>query len=76
MKTELKQIVDSSIDNAEDVTGYEMTEADLEYSRKMIERLTSFYMKKDADKVEKRKIKAKRRSANKAARSARRHNRK
>ena len=73
---ELNNMVEKNIDAAEDVTGYEMTEADLEYTRQMIARLSNFYMKKGADKAEKRKIKAKRRAANKNARKARRTNRK
>lgn len=73
---ELNNMVEKNIDLAEDVTGYEMTEEDLEYSRKMIERLTGFYMRKDADKALKRKIKSKRRAANKTARASRRVNRK
>ncbi|AFC21752.1 hypothetical protein GAP32_302 [Cronobacter phage vB_CsaM_GAP32] len=73
---ELNNMVEKSIEAAEDVTGYEMTEADLEYTRQMIARLSNYYMKKDADKAEKRKIKAKRRAANKVARKSRRTNRK
>lgn len=76
MKNELNDMVEKNIEAAEDVTGYEMTEQDLEYTRQMIERLSNFYMKKDSDKAEKRKIKSKRRAANKVARQSRRTNRK
>lgn len=76
MNNELNDMVNKSIEAAEDVTGYEMTEADMEYTRKMIERISGFYMRKDADKALKRKIKTKRRAANKVARKSRRTNRK
>lgn len=76
MNKELNAMVDKSIEAAEDVTGYEMTEADMAYTRQMIERISGFYMRKDADKALKRKIKAKRRAANKTARKSRRTNRK
>lgn len=77
MNTELNSMVEKNILAAtEEVAGYEMTEEDLEYTRQMIARLSNFYMKKDSDKAEKRKIKAKRRAANKVARKSRRTNRK
>lgn len=76
MNNELNDMVDKNIDEASDVTGYEMTEADLEYTREMIAKLSKFYMTKDADKAEKKKIKSKRRAANKVARKSRRINRK
>jgi hypothetical protein len=77
MNEKLNQMVDKNLEAAaEEVPGYEMTEADLEYTRKMIARLSGYYMKKDADKAEKQKIKSKRRAANKVARKARRTNRK
>ncbi len=76
MNNELNDMVNKSIEAAEDETGYEMTEADMEYTRKMIERISGFYMRKDADKALKRKIKTKRRAANKVARKSRRTNRK
>mgnify|MGYP000990790137 CR=1 FL=1 len=76
MNNELNDMVNKSIEAAEDVTGYEMTEADMEYTRQMIERISGFYMRKDADKALKRKIKTKRRAANKVARKSRRTNRK
>ncbi|EBS4516402.1 hypothetical protein DQT32_03095 [Salmonella enterica subsp. enterica serovar Braenderup] len=76
MNKELNAMVDKSIEAAEDVTGYEMTEADMAYTRQMIERISGFYMRKDADKALKRKVKAKRRAANKVARKSRRTNRK
>lgn len=72
----LNDMIENSIEAAEEVTGYEMTEADMEYTRQMIERISGFYMRKDADKAVKRKIKAKRRAANKTARKSRRTNRK
>lgn len=73
---ELNDMVERNIEEAEDVTGYEMTEQDLEYTRQMISKISTYYMKKDSDKAEKRKIKAKRRAANKVARKSRRTNRK
>ena len=76
MNQELNNMVEKNIEAAEEVTGYEMTEADMEYTRKMIERISNYYMKKDADKAQKRKIKEKRRAANKTARKSRRTNRK
>ena len=76
MNKELNAMVDKGIEAAEDVTGYEMTEADMAYTRQMIERISGFYMRKDADKALKRKVKAKRRAANKVARKSRRTNRK
>jgi hypothetical protein len=77
MNEKLNQMVNNNLEAAaEEVPGYEMTEADLEYTRKMIERLSGYYMKKDSDKALKRKIKAKRRASNKVARKARRTNRK
>ena len=77
MNEKLNDMVNANLEAAaEEVPGYEMTEADLEYTRKMIQRLSTYYMKKDADKAEKVKTKAKRRAANKVARKARRTNRK
>ena len=76
MNKHLDDMVNKNIEEAEDVTGYEMTEEDLEYTRKMIARLSNYYMKKDSDLAEKRKIKTKRRAANKVARKSRRQNRK
>jgi hypothetical protein len=76
MKNELNELVEKNIEAAEDVTGYEMSEEELEYTRKMISRLSNYYMKKDSDVAEKRKIKTKRRAANKVARKSRRQNRK
>lgn len=76
MKNELNDLVEKNIEAAEDVTGYEMSEEELEYTRKMIARLSNYYMKKDSDVAEKRKIKNKRRAANKVARKSRRQNRK
>ena len=76
MNNELNKMVDKNIEAAEDVTGYEMTEEEMEYTRKMISKLSNYYMKKDSDVAEKRKIKTKRRAANKVARNSRRQNRK
>lgn len=76
MNNELNKMVDKNIEAAEDVTGYEMTDEEMEYTRKMIARLSNYYMKKDSDVAEKRKIKNKRRAANKVARASRRQNRK
>lgn len=76
MNTELNNMIEKNIEAAEEVTGYEMTEEDLEYSRKMIARLSGYYMRKDEELAKKRKEKQKRRSANKSARQSRRTNRK
>ncbi|AQW88829.1 hypothetical protein pEaSNUABM50_00300 [Erwinia phage pEa_SNUABM_50] len=73
---ELNDMVEKNIDAAEDEIGYEMTEADLEYTRKMIARLSGYYMRKDEDLAKKRKVKQQRRAANKVARKSRRTNRK
>lgn len=76
MNNELNKMVEKNMEAAEEVTGYEMTAEEMEYTRKMIARLSNYYMKKDSDVAEKRKIKAKRRAANKVARKSRRQNRK
>lgn len=76
MNNELNKMVEKNMEAAEEVTGYELTDEEIEYTRKMIARLSNYYMKKDSDLAEKRKIKAKRRAANKVARKSRRTNRK
>ena len=76
MNEKLENIVEEAIDEAQDEVGYELTEEELAYSREMIKRLSHYYMKKENDKVQKRKVKAKRRAKNKVQRQSRRTNRK
>lgn len=72
----LNEMVEQNIENAEEEIGYELSEEDLELSRKIIAQLSGFYMRKDQKITEQRKIKAKNRKANKAAKNSRRQNRK
>lgn len=75
-KNALNEIVESSIDNATEEVGYELTPEDLEMSKKIIAQLSGYYARKDAKKAEHVKIKKRNRKANKAASVARRNNRK
>lgn len=72
----LNEMVEQNIENAEEEIGYELSEEDLELSRKIIAQLSGFYMRKDQKITEQRKIKAKNRKANKVAKNSRRQNRK
>lgn len=72
----LNEMVEQNIENAEDEIGYELSEEDLELSRKIISQLSGYYMRKDQKVTEHRKIKAKNRKANKVAKNSRRQNRK
>lgn len=72
----LNDMVEKNIEAAEDVVGYELSEEDLELSRKIISQLSGYYMRKDQKVREHKKVKEKNRSANKAARESRRKNRK
>lgn len=72
----LNEMIEDNIENAENEIGYELSEDDLELSRKIISQLTGFYMRKDQKATENRKIKAKNRKANKEAKKSRRTNRK
>lgn len=72
----LNEMVEKNIDSAENEIGYELTEEDLAYSRKIIAQLSGYYARKDSDLAKKRKEKAKRRTANRTARNSRRINRK
>lgn len=72
----LNEMVEQNIENAEEEIGYELSEEDLELSRKIISQLSGYYMRKDQKITEQRKIKAKNRKANKAAKNSRRQNRK
>lgn len=72
----LNELVEENIDVANEAAGYEMTEEDLELSRKIIAELSGFYMRKDQKKKEQIKQKARNRKANKAAKKSKRHNRK
>ena len=69
-------MVEKNIEEAGEVTGYELSPEDLEMSRKIIEQLSGYYMRKDQKATEHKKVKAKRRAANKVARQSRRTNRK
>lgn len=75
-KNALNEMVEESIDTANEEVGYELTPEDLELSKKIISQLSGYYARKDAKKTEYRKIKQRNRSANKAAKSSRRQNRK
>lgn len=75
-KENLNDMVEKNIEAAEEVVGYELSEQDLELSRKIISQLSGYYMRKDQKVQEHKKIKAKNRAANKAARVSRRKNRK
>lgn len=75
-KNTLNEMVEESIDAATEEVGYELTPEDLELSQKIISQLSGYYARKDAKKTENRKIKARNRSANKAAKASRRQNRK
>lgn len=75
-KETLNDMVEKNIEAAEDVTGYELSEDDLVMSRKIISQLSGYYMRKDQKITEHKKIKQKRRAANKVARNSRRTNRK
>lgn len=75
-KENLNEMVEKNIEAAEEVTGYELSEDDLEMSRKIISQLSGYYMRKDQKIAEHKKIKQKRRAANKVARQSRRINRK
>lgn len=72
----LNEMVEQNIENAEEEIGYELSEEDLELSRKIIAQLSGYYMRKDQKITEQRKIKAKNRKANKVAKNSRRQNRK
>lgn len=75
-KNALNEMIEESIDNATEEVGYELTPEDLELSKKIISQLSGYYARKDAKATENRKIKQRNRSANKAAKAARRKNRK
>lgn len=72
----LNEMVEQNIENAENEIGYELSEEDLELSRKIISQLTGYYMRKDQKATENRKTKAKNRARNKVAAKSRRQNRK
>jgi|AGFS01.1.fsa_nt_gi hypothetical protein len=75
-KKALNEMVDESIETANEEVGYTLTEEELEYSKKIIAQLSGYYARKDAKKAEFRKIKERNRSANKTAKASRRKNRK
>lgn len=72
----LNEMVEQNIENAEEEIGYELSDEDLELSRKIIAQLSGYYMRKDQKITEQRKVKAKNRKANKVAKNSRRQNRK
>lgn len=72
----LNEMVETNIEAAEEVTGYEMTDADLEYTQRLIAQIAGKYVKRQQDKDHKRKVKAKNRAANKVAKQSRKKNRK
>lgn len=75
-KNALNEMVEESIETANEEVGYELTPEDLELSKKIISQLSGYYARKDAKKVEYRKIKQRNRAANKTAKASRRKNRK
>ncbi|WNV47439.1 hypothetical protein ENKO_336 [Klebsiella phage fENko-Kae01] len=75
-KNALNEMVEESIETAGKEVGYTLSEEELEYSKKIIAQLSGYYARKDAKKVEYRKIKQRRRAANKTAKASRRKNRK
>jgi len=50
----LNEMIEDNIENAENEIGYELSEDDLELSRKIISQLTGFYMRKDQKATENR----------------------
>jgi hypothetical protein len=72
----LNEMVEENIEAAQDEIGYELSEEDLELSRKIIAQLSGFYARKDQKATEHRNTKSRNRSAAKKAKSARRNNRK
>lgn len=72
----LNDMIEQNIETASEQIGYELSEEDLELSRKIIAQLSGFYMRKDQKIQEQRKVKAKNRKANKTAKQSRRQNRK
>lgn len=72
----LNEMVEENIEVAENEIGYELSEEDLELSRKIIAQLSGYYMRKDQKVTEHRKVKEKNRKANKVAKKSRRQNRK
>lgn len=72
---DLDEVVQDSIEAAEEEVGYELTEEDLAYSRDMIKKISKYYAIKDSTTKRNVAIKAKRRAANKVQRKSRRTNR-
>ncbi|AIT13932.1 hypothetical protein PBI_121Q_35 [Escherichia phage 121Q] len=72
----LNEMVEKNIDAAEEVTGYELTPEDLELSKKIIEQLSGYYVRKDQKIKEHKKTKAKNRTRNKLAKKSKKANRK
>lgn len=75
-KDALNEMTEINKEFAEDVTGYEFTDADLEYTQRLIAQIAGVYVKKQQKKIHNRKVKATNRAANKAAKKSRRSNRK
>ncbi|WOL22839.1 hypothetical protein [Escherichia phage vB_EcoM_JNE01] len=72
----LEEMVEKNIDAAEEITGYELSPEDLELSKKIIEQLSGYYVRKDQKATEHRKTKEKSRARNKMAKKSKRANRK
>ncbi|ELW0836308.1 hypothetical protein [Escherichia phage BF17] len=72
----LNEMVEKNIDAAEEVTGYELTPEDLELSKKIIEQLSGYYVRKDQKIKEHKKAKAKNRARSKMANKSKKANRK
>lgn len=72
----LNEMVEENIEIAGEEVGYELSEEDLELSRKIISQLTGYYMRKDQKATEHRNAKKRNRAAAKQAKKSRRANRK
>lgn len=75
-KDALNEMAEINKEAAEEVTGYEFTEADLEYTQKLIAQIAGKYVKIQQKKDHNRKVKRTNRAANKVARKSRKQNRK
>lgn len=71
----LNEMADSNKEIAEEVTGYEFTDADLEYTKKLISQIAGKYVRIEQKKIHNRKVKTANRAANKAAKKSRKVNR-
>lgn len=75
-KEALNEMVDNNIEAAQEELGYELSDADLAQSRKIIAQITKYYNIKEQKKAENKNIKTKRRAKNKVQKQSRKTNRK